>query len=167
MGMKLFFHYFGDFALQETRVAHLQGHPDLPDGDYGFLELYCDDPQCDCQRVLINVMSNATEPPLLAVINYGWQPPAFYAKWSSSPELAGQMAGAALDPLNPQSQYAGALLRLFEQVIEDHAYVERLQRHYRMFKQKLFEQQPRQKPMQRKSPQRKPKVKSARKRKSK
>ena len=63
------------------------------------------------------------------------------------------MAGPALDPLNPQSQYAGALLRLFEQAIKDHAYVERLQRHYRMFKLKLFEQQPRQKPMQRKSPQ--------------
>ena len=45
------------------------------------------------------------------------------------------MAGATLDPLNPQSEYSGALLNLFQEVLAaDPEYVQRLQRHYKMFK---------------------------------
>ncbi len=165
MGMKPFFALFDDLAFQEMRVAHLHGYPNLPDGEYGFLELYCDDPQCDCQRVMINVVSNTVEPMTLAVINYGWHEPTFYAQWAKNPKLGAKMSGAALDPLNQQSQYAEALLHLFEQVIQDRAYVERLQRHYLMFKVKLLEQQPQQKQIQRKSPKQKPKAKPVRKRK--
>ncbi|MFO7631296.1 MAG: hypothetical protein R6W76_02095 [Caldilinea sp.] len=163
----MFVTYFGDLAVQETRVAHLRGYPGLPDGEYGFMELYCDDPQCDCQRVLINVVSNTVRPPVLAVINYGWRTPAFYARWSTSPELGDKMSGAALDPLNAQSQYAEPLLRLFEQIVKDPAYVQRLQRHYAMFKTKLLEQQSAPKQTRQQSPNRKPKAKAARKRKSK
>ena len=40
------------------------------------------------------------------------------------------MAGPFLDPLNPQSTYADTLLRLVEEILEDPAYVTRLEAHY-------------------------------------
>lgn len=43
-------------------------------------------------------------------------------------------AGASLDPLNVQTPYSAALLGLFEELLADPAYVERLKRHYTMFK---------------------------------
>ena len=45
------------------------------------------------------------------------------------------MAGASLDPMLPQSIHSQFFLKLFNEVISrDPAYVERLQRHYAMFK---------------------------------
>lgn len=57
MSMTAFFTQFPDLAVKETRVATLTGQPGLPDGEYGFLELYCDDPACDCWRVYSDNMS--------------------------------------------------------------------------------------------------------------
>ncbi len=42
--------------------------------------------------------------------------------------------GPYLDAFNPQSRSASVLLAMFEYVLTDGAYVERLERHYRMFK---------------------------------
>ncbi|MBI4674977.1 MAG: hypothetical protein HY741_25330 [Chloroflexi bacterium] len=66
-----------------------------------------------------------------------WEPLAFYEKWAGNKEIARKMAGAELDMLNRQTKYAHALLKLFEFLLQDEAYVERLKRHYWMFKAKL------------------------------
>lgn len=137
MGMSAFFTYFPDLAVKETRVATLTGQPALPDGEYGFLELYCDDPGCDCRRVIINVMEAHSGGKVWATINYGWESLAYYAAWTHSGQLAQSMVGATLDPLNPQTEYAPALLQIFKFIISDPAYVARLQRHYQLFKAKL------------------------------
>jgi len=62
---------------------------------------------------------------------------AFYAKWLHGDQQgAREIKDASLDPLNPQSPFAPALLRLFQTVaLQDKAYVQRLERHYRMFKE--------------------------------
>jgi len=57
MGMVPFYTRFRELAFQEMRNATIQGWEDLPDGEYGFLELYCNDDQCDCRRVLIQVIA--------------------------------------------------------------------------------------------------------------
>jgi hypothetical protein len=45
---------------------------------------------------------------------------------------------ASLDPINPPSQYATVLLDLFRQVVvKDRAYVDRLKRHYTLFKEAI------------------------------
>lgn len=137
MPMTGFFIHFPDIAFKETRVVTTRGRPDLPDGEYGFLELYCDEVDCDCRRVMINVVSKDAGPQHLATINYGWEPLEFYEKWARNKEIAVDMAGAELDMLNHQTEYAPALLRLFEFLLQDEAYVERLKRHYWMFKAKL------------------------------
>ena len=129
-----FYTRFRDLAFQEMRSATTQGWEDLPDGDYGFLELYCDDRQCDCRRVLIQVIARRGSTKAWATINYGWESEAFYYRRLRDAELAKACTKPTLDTLNPQSKYAPALLRLFETVVQDKAYVQRLQRHYALFK---------------------------------
>ena len=129
-----FYTRFRDLALRETRSATVRGDPGIPDGEYGFIELYCDEVNCDCRRVILNVISATAGNKVWATINYGWEDVAYYEKWTRNKELAQDMVGAALDPLNIQTRHAPALLKLFEYIIEDQSYVKRLQRHYEMFK---------------------------------
>lgn len=129
-----FYTRFKDLAFKEMRSATVRGDPNLPDGEYGFLEIYCIDPACDCRRVVINVVA-PTGPKIWATINYGWESLEFYTKWlHGDKELAREACGVTLDPLNPQTEYSAALLQLFKQVLQDKAYVERLKRHYQLFK---------------------------------
>ena len=130
MGMAPFYTRFRELAVQEMRSATARGWEDLPDGDYGFLELYCTDAQCDCRRVLIQVIARNDQTKPWATINFGWESEAFYYRRLPDAELAKAATRPTLDPLNPQSKYAPALLRLFETVVQDAAYVQRLQKHY-------------------------------------
>jgi hypothetical protein len=130
---------FHDLALKEMRSASIRGRDDIPDGEYGFLELYCNEAACDCRRVIINVISSTGGRKIWATINYGWESPGFYEKWSGITREVEQFAGAFLDPLNPQTEYSRALLRLFESVVADETYLERLKRHYALFKGAVHE----------------------------
>ena len=139
-GMSPFWDRFPDVAARETRVTILpypQGG--LPAGRYGFLELYCADPACDCRRVLLQVRSEDQPGTILATINYGWESIAFYARWLHGDRNgAREIKEASLDPLNPQSSFAPSFLCLFQTVVlQDKTYIDRLKRHYAMFKQDL------------------------------
>ncbi len=135
---------FPELARQETRVVKLPSpQGGLPRGSFGFLELYCEEPDCDCRRVILQVRTEEEPGTLLATINYGWESVAFYQKWlGGSRKEAREIKEASLDPLNPQSQYASALLRLFQTVVlQDKAYVNRLKRHYQMFKAEVSKEE--------------------------
>lgn len=140
MPMIPFYTKFLDLAPKETRTITVQGRADLPEGEYGFIELYCDEVDCDCRRVIIDVMSPTTGPKIWATINYGWESLAFYEKWIRNKEDAKGCKGPSLDPINPQTEYSPTLLRLFEYLLEDEAYVERLKRHYYMLKGAIQEE---------------------------
>jgi hypothetical protein len=132
-----------DVAQKETRSVTVGASPGLPAGEYAFVELFCDEPGCDCRRVLLQVWSRARAGEPVAHIAFGWEERAFYEKWSVMPrDLARKMARetteGALDPLNPQSQCAPALLRVFREMIAlDGEYAGRLKRHYDLFRQTL------------------------------
>ncbi len=111
--------------------------PDLPDGEYGFLELYCDDPSCDCRRVIIDVVTPTTGMKIWATISYGRESLEYYEQWVGDKETARECCGLSLDPINAQTEYSPALLRLVSQILEDEAYRERLKRHYQLFKSSL------------------------------
>ena len=137
-GMSPFWERFPEIAARETRTLALFGPQEsLPAGNYGFLELYCDDPACDCRRVLLQVRSEARPATILATINYGWETAAFYTQWLHGDRAgAREITQAELDPINPQTKFAPAFLRLFQKVVlPDTDYIHRLQRHYAMFKQ--------------------------------
>jgi hypothetical protein len=128
-----------DIAEKETRTVTVLGRSDLPDGQYAFLEMYCNEVACDCRRVLIQVISAPPRPRILATINYGWETAAFYANWIGDPEAGEEAQGASLDPLGMQSQYSSTLLELFKFVLQDEQYVERLRQHYALFKSRINE----------------------------
>jgi len=129
---------FPELARKETRSAMIsEGHSTLPADEFAFIELYCNDENCDCQRVLFNVLSLERDE-IVAVISYGWQSMDFYRKWSRSgnSEIIRGMHGLGLNPTSDQSERAPALLELLQRLIlKDPAYVARLKRHYRMFKE--------------------------------
>lgn len=134
MSMVPIYTRFPELAETETRVLTVRGMPGIPDGEYGFLELYCDDPKCDCHRVVIWVTTEKTGSKVWATINYGWESVEFYERWIHDKQTAQECKGATFEPFGAQTQYSGVLLELFKYLLEDTAYVERLKRHYELFK---------------------------------
>ena len=122
MYLTLFLHLFPELATTETRVLHTRNSPVLPDDEYALLESYCTDPNCSCRRVMINVAARRQGGRFLASIGFAFDPDD-------------EFPGPYLDPLNPQSRYADTLLALVAQMLEDPAYVARLESHYRLVKQ--------------------------------
>lgn len=138
MPMIPFMERFPELAAREMRSVTVSGRTDIPDGEYGFLELFCDEPGCDCRRVMIDVLRADTElNKIWATINYGWESLAFYKKWGGSSVTAAESKGPFLDPLNPQTPYSPALLRLFRLLLESPDYATRIQTHYRIFRQSV------------------------------
>jgi hypothetical protein len=118
------------------------GHEDLPDGEYGFVELYCNETGCDCRRVVITVLRPENGwSRIWATIGYGWESVEFYEKWGLAGSDPADMKGPYLDPLNPQSRYSPALLDLFRLLIQSPDYVQRLKRHYQMFRDSVEQKQ--------------------------
>ena len=107
----------------------------VPRGNYAFLELYCEEEDCDCRRVMLTVVEESTPGKIWATISFGWDPPEWFTDETNLEALGATASGAFLDPLCPQSEHATEFLDLFEQMItQDPAYLERLKRHYAMFK---------------------------------
>jgi hypothetical protein len=130
-----FYERFPEMAKCETRSVTVRGNPDLPDGEYGLIEAFCNRPNCDCCRVMFYILRPHERNPL-AVIAYGWESDAFYARWygQNDPRVIQEMQGPNLNFGSPQSSLAPVLLRLVEQILQDEDYVARVKRHYRLFK---------------------------------
>lgn len=136
-GMEPFYSRFPEQAWRETRVIKVPASQNgLPADSYGFIESYCNEPDCDCRRVLLQVRPESRPGDILATINFGWETVEFYTDWMhGDAEAAHDIAEASLDPVNSQSELAPELLRLFRQLLlTDEAYVARLRRHYELFK---------------------------------
>jgi hypothetical protein len=138
MPMALFMERFPEAGARETKSVTVTNRQDLPDGEYGFLEFYCNEPGCDCRRVMIDVLRPETGwSKIWATISYGWESLDFYRKWGGTASDPIQTKGPYLDPLNPQSKYSPALLNLFRFLLQSPDYVERLKGHYQMFRDSL------------------------------
>jgi hypothetical protein len=137
MPMIPFMERFPEVGARETRSIMVTNHESLPDGEYGFIELYCNEPGCDCRRVIIQVLRPETGwSKVWATIGYGWENLDFYRKWGMGLDPV-EIKGPYLDPLNAQSKYSHALLELLRMVIQSPGYVERLERHYQMFRRSV------------------------------
>ena len=112
--------FFPERAEHETRVMTILDHPDIPQDDYALMEVYCPDPDCDCRRVIFNVMS--LQRGHMATISYGF-------------DRDEEDAGPFLDPFNPQSDYSDALMEMVTNaVLSDTNYLARLEKHYQQVK---------------------------------
>jgi len=135
MAVLAFFSRFEELAFVETRSCAVLSGQDVPPDDYGFLEFFCDDAHCDCQRVIIRVIGQRSAEKIWATISFGWESVAFYEKWMRRKlKDPGEFSRPSLDPLNPQSAQAAFFLTLFEELVRDKAYVARIKRHYEMFR---------------------------------
>jgi hypothetical protein len=102
------------------------------------VEWYCEDSGCDCRRVLVRITPSNDVRATWATINYGWEPASFYEKWTGSREMAEDIVGASLDPINPQSRYADAFLEVFQDsVAKNPSWPQRFAQHYELFKSTL------------------------------
>jgi hypothetical protein len=109
--MTPFVQRFPELGARETRSVTVRGRADLPDGDYGFFELYCNEPHCDCRRVMVVVLRPDTAwNQFWATINYGWESREFYQKWAGAPAWDRDgWQGPFLDPLAVRSRTAGVV----------------------------------------------------------
>lgn len=129
MAMSRFLDKFPGLGVQETRSAEVLPGQALPAGQYGFIEFYCEDRNCDCRRVILSVLRPQTGQKIWATIGYGWEPAEFYDKWNhGSAGDFGDLKGPYLDPFNPQSEYSEEILEVFRTVLESPGYERRLER---------------------------------------
>lgn len=141
MQFEPFFTKFPKIAAIQTRaIRMLDDKQVLPEGEYGFITAYCNDKKCDCRRAMIHVYrsdQHADSYPI-AVLSYGWEPKSFYLKWSPGmpKEELEWFKGPAVEPFQPQSQYAGATLYIFKEMLKDANYAKRFIRQYVLFKWK-------------------------------
>jgi hypothetical protein len=132
-----FFAKFEEIASRETRVITLpRAMHGLPADSYALVEFYCDEPDCDCRRVIIQVWKADQPGVSLATFNFGWESVQFYRRWTrGDAELAEGMDGLQIEIFGRQTALTEPLRALVESVLdEDPAYVERLKRHYEIFK---------------------------------
>ena len=131
---------FPEIAENETRTIMFINDPDLPQDTYMLIESYCNEPDCDCRRVFLDVYSGQREE-IVAVVAYGWESQEFYREWfgGDDPEIIKDLKGPALNLSSPQSELAPMLLEKIKLILNDQAYVSRLKRHYRMFKETVDE----------------------------
>ena len=135
-----FHYYFPEVAKKETRMlTTFRQDYVVPSGSYGLLEMYCDDPGCDCRRVFLEVYDWEGRKSM-AFFAYGWEGKEFYRSWfrGGDPEIIRDLQGPVLNDGSPQSKFAPAFLKMVKDVVlSDPAYIERLKRHYQMFKEKV------------------------------
>jgi hypothetical protein len=137
MGFEPFAGRFIELGLKETRTLTVIDHAGLPAGEkYGLMELYCSDQNCDCRRVMFDVVSKRQNQSM-AVIAYGWESASYYARWygENDPVVIRSLQGPELNFGSQQSEFAPLLLELVKEVIKDPFYVARLKKHYQMFKE--------------------------------
>ena len=110
-------------AVKDARSVDLPApRGRIPPGSYQLVESYCPDPDCDCRRVMINVVERKNPRRYLAAIGYGF-------------DREDEFAGPYLDALNWQCAYAEDLLDLVQEIaLDDSLYVARLKRHYAIVK---------------------------------
>lgn len=134
---------FPEIAEQETRMIIAVNDPDLPQDKYSLIEAYCNEADCDCRRVFFNVYSWQRQE-VVAVIAYGWESREHYVRWfgEDDPRVIPDLQGPILNLGSPQSELAPALLKKVEYVLQDKAYVARLKRHYKMFKETVDVKRP-------------------------
>lgn len=137
-----YFHsLFPETAEKETCTFTLldKSTIDLPPAHYTFLEMYCDEPGCDCRRVLLTVVSSLKDE-VLAVLGWGWEDQDFYVEWvgDDDEDIIGELKGPSLNQASPQSEHAPALLTLFREVLlRDSEYIRKIKEHYLDFRHKI------------------------------
>ena len=111
----------------------------VPIGQYVLREFYCTELKCDCRRVLVQFFrsDNGLRPQVLAAVNFGWETPGYYRKWSKVPDMWREMSRPTLEPFSEQGPDAKSFLALFKNSVKQPAFVDGFRRHYALVKDLL------------------------------
>jgi hypothetical protein len=117
---------FHNVAKNESRALQVFDRPEVPTGTYVLREFYCNEPDCDCRRVILHVQSVEAKR-VVASINYAFEPAK--PPYQDEPQYS-------LDPLNPQSELSPIFFKMVKELLaRDADYRSRLHRHYQMWKE--------------------------------
>jgi hypothetical protein len=140
MPMSAFFTRCLQTAMRETRTvtfpAPMHG---VPAGEFVLHEFYCDEPGCDCRRVILKICEGADvrmDRPA-ATVHFGWESVAFYKAWlkGDDEQMAREMTGVSLEEMSRQGPDADAFVDFVRWLLKNEpSLVERFQRHYQEFK---------------------------------
>ena len=141
MSYSSFYSKFPEIAECETRVITLLPgfNHKLPPGQYALCEMFCDEAGCDCRRVFFYVTGKDIKD-VKAVIAYGWENREFYEKWMGEKDkiIIDGLMGPVLNMGSPQSKYAHDILDMVKEILlTDKKYVDRVKKHYAMFRAKI------------------------------
>ena len=120
MAFSLFYNFFRDLEERETRTITVLPGADvgIPPGEYGLMEMFCDEPGCDCRRVFFSVFSTERKR-ADAIITWGWEDIEFYSQWMTygSREAAEYLKGPSLNVGSPAADHAPAILALVREIL--------------------------------------------------
>jgi hypothetical protein len=149
-----FHELFPEVAREETRsLVLVNSDVGLHRGTYMLAEMFCNEAGCDCRRALLQVWTDGGlaggAVDLAATVSFAWEPEAFYRKWASFPlskDDVAELTGPALQRMAPQSDMAEELLPLVRAALRDRDYVERIVRHYAMYREVIDNRTPKEEP---------------------
>lgn len=141
MAFSPFFNKFPKLNSSEFRnifILNNESYKPIPKGNYAFLELFCEDKNCDCRNVMIYVISEEANKPW-AILRYGWESKKFYKEWCGADnELAQNFPGVFIDMFSPYNDISKNFLKIYTDLIKkDRQYAKRIEKHYQMFKEKI------------------------------
>lgn len=117
----------------QVRSVRITQSPELPDGEYSFIDMYCSDSSCDCRKTMIQVLHNGIH---VSTINYGWESAEFYKKWmgsGSEDNHLPSMSGGTIDLTSPNRVSEEGILGLFYALLND-TWIAKMKRHYKEVK---------------------------------
>ena len=141
MPYELFYTRFPELAEKETRCLNLPADNKygLPPCQYAFMEMFCNEPDCDCSRVFFSVAMDES-PEIAATIFWGWKSKEFYRKWLGTSEIniEEELIGPGLDLFNTQSVFSEKILQAFMDLpFKDQSYLSRVKKHYDLFRKSV------------------------------
>jgi hypothetical protein len=138
MPYSAFYTYFPDIAEKETRCIQIFNDLELAGDKFILVELFCDEPKCDCRRVMLNVISENRRKPV-AVINFGWEKELFYKKWYGKydREMIHELKGPSINTLSQRTDITDKIFDRVKVTLEDDFYVKRIIEHYIMFREHI------------------------------
>jgi hypothetical protein len=126
-------------AERETRTLYVFDREGIPAGEYAFAESFCMGSTCDCRRVMFMVYhrdGSQDVPQHILTIGYGWETLEFYIDWMYGDREDGLITkGPDIEINSPFCPYGDQLLALFKETcLSSPEYVDRVGRHYELFK---------------------------------
>jgi hypothetical protein len=140
-----FLAHFPKIAKKETKVLTIDGPEKavgtLPNGEYYYIFLYCNDPKCDCRRLMLQVRLVKDDGSItyMCTMSFGWEPLAYYKKEFPTFGLKELelFKGPCIDPHQTNTEYSDFFLDLFKTFLESKEYRHTIIRSYARFKWKI------------------------------